>query len=57
MAGADYLNEIAEDALLRVYAMARVEQTAQIYTNIETYFIDKPDLEIEVSIEFYHFKT
>lgn len=46
---ASYLNKLDEDASLSVHAMAQVKQTAQIFTDQQTYELQKPDLQVEVT--------
>ena len=50
--GTVYLPLLDEDATLGVYIMAEVSQTKQIFTKDDTFWVQVPDLEVEVSCCF-----
>ena len=46
--GHEYLTLLDEDATLGAYIMGKVEETGQIFTAEDTFWVDKPVLEVEV---------
>ena len=43
-----YFNLLDEDATMGVYVMAKARQTGQVFTARETFWVEKPDLDVQV---------
>ncbi|ELU05871.1 hypothetical protein CAPTEDRAFT_125845, partial [Capitella teleta] len=43
-----YFNLLDEDATIGVYVMAKVQETGQVFTDRESFWVDKPDLDVSV---------
>ena len=54
MKAADWLNKIDEDATIGAYCDAKVMQTKQNYIDQQTFHIEKPELEVIVSVHYIY---
>ena len=49
----DYINKLDEDAALGIFASAEVVETKQCFSDQDTFNIDKPDLELKVTVTYF----